>query len=87
MQKVQDQSAVMQLARQIALPGNGLTIPVITGDPSATWVDETGIKPASNPSLSTKIMQAYKLAVSRVGDEIADIYRAVTAENKKAKNS
>lgn len=63
MQKVQDQSAVMQLARQISLPGNGLTIPVITGDPSASWVDETDVKPTSNPSLSTKIMQAYKLAV------------------------
>ncbi len=28
-----------------------------------------------------------RAALSRVGDEIADIYRAVTAENKKAKNS
>ena len=63
MQKTQEQSAVMQLARQIALPGRGVTIPVITGDPEAAWVDETGLKPVSNPSLSQKIMQAYKLAV------------------------
>lgn len=63
MQKTQEQSAVMTLARQIALPGRGLTIPVITGDPEASWVDETDAKPVSNPSLSTKIMQAYKLAV------------------------
>lgn len=63
MQKTQEQSAVMQLARQIALPGRGLTIPVITGDPDAAWVDETDAKPVSNPTLSTKIMQAYKLAV------------------------
>ena len=63
MQKTQEQSAVMSLARQIALPGRGLTIPVITGDPEAAWVDETAAKPVSNPSLSTKIMQAYKLAV------------------------
>ena len=63
LQKTQEQSAVMSLARQIALPGRGLTIPVITGDPEAAWVDETAAKPVSNPSLSTKIMQAYKLAV------------------------
>ena len=63
MQKTQEQSAVMTLARQIALPGRGLTIPVITGDPEASWVDETDAKPVSNPSLETKIMQAYKLAV------------------------
>ena len=63
MQKVQEQSAVMQLARQVPLPGRGVTIPVITGDPQAGWVEETGAKPVSNPTLSTKIMQAYKLAV------------------------
>jgi len=63
LQKTQEASAVMQLARQIALPGRGLTIPVITGDPEATWVDETDPKPVSNPGMSTKIMQAYKLAV------------------------
>ena len=63
MQKTQEQSAVMSLARQIQLPGRGLTIPVITSDPEAAWVDETAAKPVSNPGLSTKIMQAYKLAV------------------------
>ena len=63
MQKTQEQSAVMSLARQIQLPGRGLTIPVITSDPEANWVDETAAKPVSNPGLNTKIMQAYKLAV------------------------
>ena len=62
-QKTQEQSAVMQLARQITLPGNGVVVPVITGDPDAAWVDETAKKPVSNPTLSTKKMQAYKLAV------------------------
>ncbi|MEE3459344.1 MAG: phage major capsid protein [Candidatus Faecousia sp.] len=62
-QKTQQASAVMQLARQIDLPGRGLTIPVITSDPEAAWVAETGAKPVSNPGLSTKLMQAYKLAV------------------------
>lgn len=61
--KTQEQSAVMQLARQIVLPGRGLTIPVITSDPEANWVAETGKKPVSNATLDKKIMQAYKLAV------------------------
>lgn len=61
--KTQEASAVMSLARQIQLPGRGVSIPVITGDPQAAWVGETEAKPVSNPSLSTKVMEAYKLAV------------------------
>ena len=63
LQKTQDDSAVMRLARRIALPGRGATIPVITADPTAAWVSETGAKPVSNSNLSSKVMQAYKLAV------------------------
>lgn len=63
LQKAQEQSAIMSLARQITLPGWGLTIPVITSDPEAEWVSETGVKPVKNPGLDKKIMQAYKLAV------------------------
>lgn len=62
-QKAQEQSAIMQLARQIALPGRGLKIPMITSDPEANWVEETGAKPVSNPGLATKTMTPYKLAV------------------------
>lgn len=62
-QKAQESSAVMRLARQVALPGSGLSIPVITSDPEASWVAETGKKPNSNPGLSTKTMTPYKLAV------------------------
>lgn len=63
LQKTQDASAVMTLARQIALPGRGAAINVITSDPTAAWVGETAAKPVSNPGLETKIMRAYKLAV------------------------
>ena len=63
LQKMQGTSAIMQLARRVALPGRGLQIPVITSDPAAAWVDETDAKAVSNPGLSTKLMQAYKLAV------------------------
>lgn len=61
--KTQEASAVMRLARQIALPGNGKEIPVITGDPEAEWVTETGVKPVSNPSFNKKVMQGHTLAV------------------------
>ena len=63
-QKVQEESAVMRLAEQMPLPGLGATIPIITSDPEAQWVTtETNRKPASNPGLSSKLMQGYTLAV------------------------
>ena len=58
-----EQSAVMQLARRITVPGSGVTIPVITGDAEADWVDETDEKPVSRASLSSKQLTPYKLAV------------------------
>lgn len=63
LQKTQEESAIMRLARQIALPGRGTSINVITSDPSAAWIGETSAKPVSNPGLQTKVMSAYKLAV------------------------
>ena len=63
LQKTQHESAIMRLARRIDLPGRGVTIPVITGDPTAAWVAETGVKPVSNGTPATKLMQAFKIAV------------------------
>jgi len=63
MQKTQEESAIMRLAHHIALPGRGVTIPVITGDPTAAWVAETAAKPVSNGTPGTKLMSAYKIAV------------------------
>lgn len=63
LQKTQGASAVMQLARQITLPGRGAAINVITSDPQAAWVGETDKKAVANPGLDTKVMRAYKLAV------------------------
>ena len=84
LQKTQESSAIMRMARRINLPGRGLTIPVISGDPTANWVDETAAKPVSNPTLSTKIMQAYKLAVivpfsTEFRRDIASLYDAIVA--------
>lgn len=61
--KTLEQSAVMRLATPIDLPGNGLTIPVITGEPAAEWVSETDEKPVSTHTLATKNMKSYTLAV------------------------
>lgn len=59
----QESSAVMRLATQVALPGNGLSVPMITGDAQADWVGETDEKPVSRPTVQNKDMKAHKLAV------------------------
>lgn len=61
--KVQEESAIMRLARQITLPGRGVSVPVVTADPQAAWVGETAAKPVSNSSLSAKVLRPYKIAV------------------------
>lgn len=80
--KMQEESAVMTLARQITLPGRGAAVNVITADPEAAWVGETAAKPVSNPGLETKIMRAYKLAVivpfsNEFRRDVASLYDAI----------
>lgn len=60
---MQEASAVQQLATQIALPGPGVTIPIVTGDPAADWVAETDEKPVSRPTFGSKDITPYTLAV------------------------
>ena len=61
--KVQESSKVMSLARQMPLPGNGAAINVLLSDPEAAWAGETEKKAVSNPSVATKILRGYTLAV------------------------
>lgn len=56
-------SAVMAVSRQIALPGSGITIPLVTGDSTAAWVAESAEKPVSHATVGSKNMTPYKLAV------------------------
>lgn len=63
LQTARGQSAIMQLARRVTLPGRGLSIPTITSDPEAEWVAETDAKPVKLPGVGMKIMQGYNLAV------------------------
>lgn len=60
------ESAVMQLARRIELPGHGAVIPVITGDPTAYFVDEGAVKTASDSTLDTKTMKPRTIAIIEV---------------------
>lgn len=59
----QEASAVMRLAKQVSLPGSGISIPVITGNAQAGWVNETDEKPVSRPTFGNKTMTPHKLAV------------------------
>lgn len=61
--KTLEESAVMQLARRIALPGGGMQFQTITGEPTASWVGETELKPISKHTFGSKTMQGYTLAV------------------------
>lgn len=56
-------SAVMQLATRVNLPGAGVSVPIITGEPEADWVDETDEKPVSRPTFGDKLMTGYTAAV------------------------
>lgn len=81
-QKVQEGSAVMALASKMDLPGLGATIPVITSDPNAEWVSETGEKPVSRPGLATKLMTPYTLAVivpfsNQFRNNVPALYKAI----------
>lgn len=63
MANMQEDSAVQRLARKIDLPGPGVTIPVITGDPVAQWVSETAEAAVSRPTFGSKDITPYKLSV------------------------
>ena len=57
------ESVFMQLANRIALPGPGVKVQTITGEPTANWVDETNPKPVSFHTFGNKTITPYKLAV------------------------
>ena len=61
--KTLGESAFMQLARKVNIPGNGMKVQVITGEPEANWVNETDPKPVSAHTFTAKDVIPYKLAV------------------------
>lgn len=61
--KTVENSIIMRMGRQVNVTGKGLTIPVITGEPSAAWVAETSRKPISTHTLTRKNLVPKVLAV------------------------
>ena len=61
--KTQEASAVMQLATQMPMAGSGVTVKMITGDPVANWVGETGTIGTSKGTLAKKEITPYKMGV------------------------
>lgn len=71
--KAQEASIIQRLAQKAELPGNGVSIPVIVGDPEAEWTDELGKKKAGKSTLDRKKMTPYKLTLIEVfSDEFRD---------------
>lgn len=62
-QDVQEASIVQRLAPGMDLPGGGVDIPIITGDPEAEWVSETDEKPVSRATFGKKNIKGYTMAV------------------------
>ena len=62
-QESESLSVVQSLSPRMELPGGGVDIPIITGDPEAEWVSETDEKPVSRPSFANKNLNGYTLAV------------------------
>jgi HK97 family phage major capsid protein len=67
-------SVVQQLARRVPLGINGQEIPVVSTKPSAGWVAEAGVKPATQGTMALKTMTPKKLAAIAVVS--AEVVRA-----------
>jgi HK97 family phage major capsid protein len=61
--KLIEESVIQTLARRVSVPGSGLTIPVISGEPTADWVAESAEKPVSRHALNKLSLTPKKLAV------------------------
>lgn len=61
--KTIEQSAAMQLATRVSLPGQGQEFQTITGDVVPNWVEETAEKPVSTPTFGNRSWKGYKMAV------------------------
>lgn len=61
-EKAADASVVQRLGQRVPLGASGVAIPVVTGDPTASWVSESAQKPASEGSMVLKNMEPKKIA-------------------------
>jgi HK97 family phage major capsid protein len=61
-ERARQESVVQQLVKQVPLGANGVSVPVVTGRPTAGWVAEGAQKPASKGTMTLKTMTPKKLA-------------------------
>lgn len=61
-QSAEKQSAVMQLAQTVQLPGSGVAYDTLGDAEPAAWVGETAAKPVVNPTVGNRVMKPFKLA-------------------------
>lgn len=59
----QEQSAIMRFANRINLPGAGITVPMVTGDPTAEWAGETDEIAVGDSTLDSRDMKGHKIGV------------------------
>lgn len=62
-QDAQEASVVMQKATRIDLPGEGIDVPLITGDPIASWVGETEKIKVGESTFGNKSIRPRKVAL------------------------
>lgn len=75
-----DNSIVQTLTPRMSLPAGGISIPMITGDPEAGWVNETDEKPVGDSTFGSKVITPYKMAVIELfSDEFRRDYSALYA--------
>lgn len=82
-------SAFMQLVPKIDLPGSGVRVPIITGDPEADWVQEGAVKPKSGVGFGKKDMLPYTVAVilpfsNQFRRDFAKLYTQIVAKAPQA---
>lgn len=64
-------SAIQSLAQQVPLSLNGKVVPIMTGRPTASWVSEGAIKPASKGLVDIATITPQKIAcIVVVSDEV-----------------
>lgn len=61
-QSAEKQSAVMQLANTVQLPGTGVAYDTLGDAAAAAWVGETAAKPVINATFGNRVMKPFKLA-------------------------
>lgn len=61
--RAQEESSVMRLATPMSMPGSGVTVRMITGDPTANWVGETNQIGVSKGAQDKKDITPYKMGL------------------------